>query len=278
MIKKIIIFIIPFLVITIIFLLFVLFMGRQGGSGALQVTSKPISQIFLDGNYIGNTPLSLMELPDLLTVGEYELKLVPTEKGYSEWKQKINIYKNALTVVDKTFDKSLGSSSSSIITLIDINDKNKSELLVISFPSGAQVILDSAIKGETPILIDDITTSDHEIKIIKDGYKEKVVKIKAVPSKRLEVVTNLGIRTDLTEQNLEATKSAELIKKIKILDTPTGFLRVRESANLNSPQIGIVNPGDELDLIAEEGEWFQISLPEDLTGWVSAEYAEKVGN
>lgn len=250
-------------------------MNRQGGRGALQVTSKPISQVFLDGKYIGNTPLSLIELPDLLDVGEYSLKLVPTEKDYRQWEQKISIYKSALTVVDKTFDKSAGSASSSVITLIDINDKNKSELLVVSFPTGAQVVLDNSIKGSTPILIDDITSSDHEIKIIKDGYKEKALKIKTIPGKRLEVVANLGIRTDLTQENLEASSSAVLTEKIRILDTPTGFLRVRESASLESSQVGTVNPGETFDLISEEEDWFQIKLSDESIGWVSSEYAQK---
>ena len=276
MFKKLIIILIPFLVITIFFLVAVLFMNRQGGRGALQVTSKPISQVFLDGEYVGNTPLSLIELPDLLDVGEYSIKLVPTEKGYRQWEQKIKIYKNALTVVDKTFDKSLGSDTSSIITLVDINDKNKSEILVVSFPKGAQVVLDSTIKGVTPILIDDATSSDHEIKIIKDGYREKAIKVKAISGKRLELVANLGIRNDLTQQNLEASASAKLTQKIKILDTPTGFLRVRDSASLNSSQIETVSPGDEFDLVAEEDGWFQIELPDEVSGWVSAEYAEKV--
>jgi len=250
-------------------------MNRQGGRGALQVTSKPVSQVFLNGEYIGNTPLSLIELPDLLDVGEYSLKLVPTEKDYRQWEQKINIYKSALTVVDKTFDKSAGSASSSVITLIDINDKSKSELLVVSFPSGAQVILDNSIKGNTPILIDDITSSDHEIKIIKDGYKEKAVKVKTISGKRLEVVANLGIRTDLTQENLEASNSATLTQKIRILDTPTGFLRVRESASLDSGQVGTVNPGDTFDLVSEENSWFQIKLSDESIGWVSSEYAQK---
>lgn len=275
MIKKLILFLIPFLIVTIIFLIVVLFMNRQGGRGALQVTSKPISQVFLDGKYIGNTPLSLIELPDLLDVGEYSLKLVPTEKDYRQWEQKISIYKSALTVVDKTFDKSAGSASSSVITLIDINDKNKSELLVVSFPTGAQVVLDNSIKGSTPILIDDITSSDHEIKIIKDGYKEKALKIKTIPGKRLEVVANLGIRTDLTQENLEASSSAVLTEKIRILDTPTGFLRVRESASLESSQVGTVNPGETFDLISEEEDWFQIKLSDESIGWVSSEYAQK---
>jgi hypothetical protein len=278
MFRKFIFLLTPFLIITIIFLLFVVLMGRGGGKGALQVTSRPDSQVFLNGEYIGNTPLTRIELPDLLDVGEHSLKLVPTGKGLREWEQKVNIYKSALTVVDKTFDEKLGSSTSSIISLVDIKDSSKSELLIISTPAGAQVVVDSSIKGNTPIIIEDITASDHEVKILKDGYREKALKIKTVEGKRLEIIANLGIRTDLTEQSLEASPSSELVQKVIILDTPTGFLRVRESASLNSSQITTVTPGEEYDLVSEEEGWFQISLPEEGNGWVSTEYVQKVEN
>ena len=138
-----------------------------------------------------------------------------------------------------------------------------------------QVVLDSSIKGNTPILLEDITFSDHEIKILKDGYKEKVVKVKAVEGKRMEVVVNLGIRTDLASESPVASTSATLTKKVKVLDTPTGFLRVRESPSLESSQSGTVNPGDLLDLISKEEEWYQITLPDGNSGWISSEYAQE---
>lgn len=274
MFKKIIYILTPILILTILFLVFVLIINKQGGKGALQVTSKPISQVFIDGEYVGNTPLSLIELEDLLSVGEFDIKLIPTEKGFKEWEQKINIHQRALTVVDRTFDKNLGASSGSIITLTDINDKNKSELLVVSFPSKAQVILDSKDRGITPVLIDDITASDHEIKILKDGYREKVVKVKTINGKKLEVLASLGIRTDLTEEISDASESAILISKVTILETPIGFLRVRQSPSLNSEQINTVEPGEELEYISEVDGWYQIILLDGSNGWISSEYAQ----
>lgn len=264
---------IPLLLITLIFLGFVLLINRQGGKGALQVTSKPKAQVFLDENMIGETPLALTELPELLDVGEYRLRIVPIDKNLRPYEDKITIYKGALTVVDRTFEKALQASTGSVITLTDIDDKSKSEIMIISFPKDAQVILDGNDMGVTPKLIEDVTISDHEIKIIKDGYREKVVKVKAVPGKRIEVTATLGLRTDLTEQE-EATVSATLKKQVEILDTPTGFLRVRDSASLNSSQIGTVSPGEKFDFVSETEAWYQILLTDDTTGWISSEYAQ----
>ena len=275
MFRKIVLFLTPLLILTILFLLIVLFINREGGKGALQVTSIPISQVFLDGKFVGKTPICLCDLPQLLKTGEYNVKLIPIEKGLKEMEQKITIYKGVLTVVDKTFDKQIAASTGSTITLSPIGEKEKSELLIISYPSKADVIVDSNPKGTTPLLIKDVTISDHEIKIIKDGYKEKIVKVKTIPGKRLEATVSLGIRTDLTSEDSKATSAAVLTQKIVILDTPTGFLRVREKDTLNSNQIGTVNPGDKLDLVSEKDEWYEIVLPDGKAGWISSTYARK---
>jgi hypothetical protein len=274
MLKKIVLFLTPLLFLTFLFLMFILIFNRESGKGALQVTSSPQSQVYLDNKLIGKTPLCLCDLPQLLKVGEYDIKLIPVQNGFNVTSQKININKGALTVVDKTFDKRPSVSSGSLITLFPIDDENKSEILIISTPSGADVILDSIPKGTTPILLKDIPISDHEIKIIKDGYKEKIVKVKTVAGNKLEAIINLGIRTDLAVQNNTASTSANFSKKVIVLDTPTGFLRVRERDSLNSPEIGTVNPGDKLELISEKTEWFEVRLPDSKVGWISANYAK----
>lgn len=275
MLRKIILFVTPLLILTVLFLIVIIIINREGGKGALQVTSVPNSEVFLDGKSIGKTPLCLCELPQLIQVGEYDLKLVPQGSEFKEYTQKIKIYQGVLTVVDRTFDKQSSAASGSLITLSSIPDKNKSELMIISFPSGAQVVLDSNIAGSTPLLLENVTASDHEIKVIKDGYREKVVKVKTVPGKRLEATVSLGVRTDLAKETPKASPAASLVTKIVILDTPTGFLRVRESDSLSSAQVTTVSPGEKFDLVSEKAAWYEIKLPDGKTGWVSSEFAKK---
>lgn len=274
MFRKIILFLTPLLILTIVFLLVVLLVNREGGRGALQVTSVPNSQVFLNGKHVGKTPFCLCELPQLLKTGDYSIKLIPTETGFREFEQKITIYPGVLTVVDRTFDKQISKSSGSIITLSP-TEKTKSELLIISFPGKAQVVLDSNQEGITPLFTQDITPSDHEIKILKDGYKEKIIKVKATLGKRLEITVTLGVKANDALQEKNSSSSASLSSKVIILDTPTGFLRVRERDSLNSPQIATVNPGDRFDLVSEKSEWFEIRLLDGKTGWISSTYARK---
>lgn len=275
MIRKILLFLFPLLILTVLFLLIIIIVNREGGRGALQVTSVPNSQVFLDGKLIGKTPLCLCELPQLIKASEYDLKLVPEDKEFKEYNQKINIHQGSLTVVDRTFDKKLTGSTGSVITLSETGNKNKAELLVMSFPSNAQVILDSNTARNTPLLLEDVTPSDHEIKILKDGYREKVIKVKTVPGKRLEAIVALAVRTDLETATPKASESAALVSKVVILETPTGFLRVRESDSLNSPQMTTVAPGEKFDLVSEKTGWYQIKLPDGKTGWISSEYGQK---
>ncbi len=272
--RKLILFTTPLLILTILFLLIVLVINRDAGKGALQVTSVPESQVFLDGEYAGKTPLCLCELKDLLRVGEYAIKLVPTEAGYKNFEQKITLYKGVLTVVDRTYDKEVSASSSTIITLSPIDDENIAELMVVSFPGKARVILDSNPVGETPYLIN-LTASDHEIKLLKDGYKEKVIKVKGVLGERLEVTMNLGIKLDAKEVEQRASASAVTTPQVTILDTPTGELNVRSENSVGSSLVGKLLPGDKVDLIGENTGWYEIKLKNGKTGWISATYASK---
>jgi len=275
--RKIILFLIPLLIVTILFLSIVLVVNRDGGKGALQATSIPQSQVFLNGKFIGKTPLCLCDLPQLLKVGDYNIKLVPLKNGLKTFEQKITIYKGVLTVVDRTFDPQASASSGSVITLSEIDEKDNSQLLVISFPNKARVILDSNPSGTTPLLLKEITPSDHEIKIIKDGYKEKIIKVKTISGKRLEATVVLGIKADITkdENKTSSPSASSLTPKVVILDTPTGFLRVRSSDSVSADQIATVNPGDKLDLVSEKEEWFEIRLTDGRLGWISASYARK---
>ncbi len=270
--RKIILFLTPLLILTILFLLIVLIINRDSGTGALQVTSVSESQVFLNSKYVGKTPLCLCELKDLLKTGEYNIKLVPTQKGLKDYEQKITIYKGVLTVVDHTFDVEVAASTGSLITLSPIDDTAKAELMVVSFPDNAQVVIDSNSVGNTPYLAT-ITASDHEIKLLKDGYKEKIIKVKGVEGKRLEVTMNLGIKLDA--KTVEKTREEVKVPSVTILETPTGELNVRSEASVGSELIGTINPGEKYDLISEESDWFEIKLKDGKTGWISATYASK---
>lgn len=273
--RKLILFLTPLLILTILFLLIVLIINHDNGKGALQVTSIPSGQVFLNEKFVGKTPLCLCDLNQLIKVGVYDIKIIPTRTGLGALEQKIRIYKGVLTVVDRTFEKMAAASTGSIITLSSTDSKNSTELLIVSFPDRAQVIMDSNPIGITPLLIRSVTVSDHEIKLLKDGYNEKIIKVKTVAGKRLEATVSLGIKADISSAQIKASPAASISTKIVILNTPTGQLRVRKEASLSSDQVGTVRPGDKLDLISEKTDWYEIKLIDGKTGWISSQYAKK---
>lgn len=242
--------------------------------GALQVTSIPNSKVYLDGKLIGTTPLCKCDEKNTIREGGYTIKLVPIQGDFSAFEQKINIHPNVLTVVDRSFAKDLGSSAS-IITLSKLNDKNSISLQVTSFPLEAKVFVDSNFVGDSPLSLDTITESDHELRISKLGYDDKKILAKAAKGYRLEVQVFLAANPQ--EENI-ATPSASIVPnspRVLILQTPTGFLRVRNFASLSGNQIGQVLPGETYDLLDEQSGWYKIKLTDGTLGWISSQYAEK---
>lgn len=64
-------------------------------------------------------------------------------------------------------------------------------------------------------------------------------------------------------------------KMIKIKDTPTGWLNVRDGPGLSYAQVKRINPGEIYELLDEKFGWYQIQLDEKTTGWITSVYASK---
>lgn len=64
--------------------------------------------------------------------------------------------------------------------------------------------------------------------------------------------------------------------QVEILDTPTGFLNVRKGPGTNFAKVAQVKPGEIYELVSEDSGkgWYQIKLDQDLSGWVTKQYAK----
>jgi hypothetical protein len=266
----------PFVIVVLIFAAVLLFLSQNKGKGALQVTSTPVAKVYINGKLLGQTPLCACELKDMLTVGDYSLRLVPIQAGFEPFEQKITINPKVLTVVDRSF-VGLGLSNGSVINLSPLSGAKEMQISVVSFPDSAQVYLDDNLQGQSPLLLQNITESDHELKLSKIGYKDQIVRIKTTPGYKLEALVFLGINPDVAATTASAASaSASLpVAKVVILQTPTGFLRVRDQASLGGNEIGQVKPGETYQLLDERTDWFQIKLSSGQSGWISSQYAQK---
>lgn len=273
--KRLLFYIIPLLCVIAIFTAIVLFLNQNTGKGALQVTSIPQSQVYLNGKLIGETPLCRCDPKDMIPIGSYRIRLVPKEGNSKPYDEQIAINKSTLTVVDRTFGE---NSSGSVITLTPLPSKKEIELMVISFPDKTNVFLDNNQKGVAPILLKDVTESDHELKLTKEGYLDKNLRIRTTSGFRLKSIIFLSVNPNVASPSSQtplSTPQTPKVEKVTILDTPTGFLRVREDSSIASSEIGRVSPGDSLELVSEKEGWFQIKMTDGKLGWLSSQYAKK---
>lgn len=276
-------------IFAVVFLLFVIggavgifILPVQKAKGALQVTAIPKSEVFLDNVSLGATPFCKCESIDMLPIGSHTIRLVPTDTSLTPFEEKITINNSVLTVVDRTFEKE-SASEASIITLTPLADKKNTALLILSFPDKVDVLLDSSAIGTTPLLLKNITASDHELLLKKNGYKEKTIRIRTVAGYKLETTAFLGINQNAINATPSAvpsitptaSPSAALVPSVTILKTPTGFLRVRSEPSIASAEVGRVKPTEVYPLIDEKGGWLEIRISNNVTGWISNQYAKK---
>lgn len=80
------------------------------------------------------------------------------------------------------------------------------------------------------------------------------------------------VSKETQESDKTATPSSKNAKTLTILDTPTGFLRIRKSPW--GEEIGKAEPGEKYEYLKEDDEWTQIIL-KDGTGWVYSQYVSK---
>ena len=273
--RRVLFFGIPLILAIIVFVGVVYFLGKNGGKGAIQVTANPKSNVYLNGQLIGQTPICKCEIKDMLSVGEYTIRIAPVEDGYSAFEQKIPVNKSVLTVVDRTFGKGVDSEGS-IITLSPIDEKKVVQLLVLSSPDKTTVSLDNSESGNTPLLLKNVTESDHEVRFNKDGYREKIVRIKTVAGYKLTATVFLAINPQVLAPVVPtASPSAAPVVKVTILETPTGFLRVRTDPSVSAAEVTRVLPGALFELVSEQPDWYQIKLADGKLGWISSQYGKK---
>jgi hypothetical protein len=284
----------------IVFGILKLFVFGEKGKGALQVTSYPLSKVYINNAFIGNTPLCRCEANTMLQSGDYTIRIVPIDKNLNEFGEKITITKGVLTVVDRKFGKG-ATSEGSIISLVPLANKKSTELLVISLPDKSEIFVDSNNKGATPLSIKNLTDSDHALRLRHAGYQDKNIRIRTPAGYKLVATVYLGIKdaqnTSITPTPIASPSAnptgaispsptpkitgkitpspTKKAGKVTILQTPNGFLRVRQSPSISAPEVSRVNTGESFPILDEQNNWYKITTADNITGWISGQFASK---
>jgi len=139
--------------------------------GILSVKSVPTgAKVYLNGTSFGVTPYINSSIP----AGTYDVKLL--KAGYKDYTKEVTIYYlKTREMTALLIDESQASSDSSDDTTDDADtededDAGSSGMKFTSDPSGAEVKINGAVKGITPIRIVNLTDGQVLLKISKVGY------------------------------------------------------------------------------------------------------------
>lgn len=269
---------------------------------AINISTKPESEVFLDDEKVGETPF----VSEKLKSKDYLVRLVPKDEKLSPWETTVTLHPNITTVINYEFGKERQESSGSILTLEPVANKQAVEIAVISLPDNASIKLDGQPRGFTPIQVKDLTPGAHTLIVSAPGYKQQQIEIKTVEGHKLTVDVQLAkealfnqeatpsaeveedkeeepdtrVATPTPKPAKPASPSAKQIDKpyVEILDTPTGWLRVRSSpTTAEDNEITKINPGERYSYLeSNDTGWHKILLDDGEEGWISGRYAKVV--
>ncbi|PJC34001.1 hypothetical protein CO051_00535 [Candidatus Roizmanbacteria bacterium CG_4_9_14_0_2_um_filter_39_13] len=289
------------IVLGILLLLFVVFVlvrffifDNPGKTGRLKVLSSPTAGIFIDNAAIGKTPFETRLKP-----GEYVIKLIPEGEDTQtvSWSGKVVVKENTLTYVSREMGTTELTSAGEMLTIVKMQSSPKGETGQVSIetePTGAIVFLDNDEKGIAPLILDEVSSGDHELAVYLPGFFRRSQKINVVIGHVVKSAFKLGLdktsktlEEELDEKKKEASepagidakdstsveKNSDSKKSLTILETQTGYLNVRKSPSISGEKITEVSPGDTYEYTEESGGWYFIDLAEE-DGWVSGDYVE----
>lgn len=157
-------------------------------TAGLRVETTPAADVYLGGKFLGTTPVETTLAPN-----EASLKLIPKDNLLSPFITKINLLDGVKTVVRRNFGSTDGQSSGDINYFDKNPDDNQSSVILISVPDQSQITIDNKIVGITPYNNSSLSSGVHEIKIVKDGYQERKLKVQIYKGYQLTSIVKLSV-------------------------------------------------------------------------------------
>ncbi|QQG43722.1 MAG: PEGA domain-containing protein [Candidatus Daviesbacteria bacterium] len=231
----------------------------QAKSGVKVLSSPEKATVYINDQKKGESPYEETNL----SAGDYLIKI---EEGEASWQRRVKLTSGTLTVINRQLNKD--SEAGEILTL-----EEGRGVTIIASPTISQVEIDGKKVGPTPLKLD-LPSGEHTFVISQENYQPRT--IRANVPQRFNLILSVDLKLEETNlvSNTTVSTSPPAIK-LKVLTTPTGFLRVRDKPSLQGQEIGRVNTGDELEAVEESTSWDKIKTSTGLEGYVSKTYVEK---
>lgn len=291
---------------------------NRTGEAILKVDASPAAQIFLDNENIGKTPYedkvsageyTLKLIPESTIENaiswEGRISIVANQLTYVNRELRDTELTSAGDIL--TLEKISGTGGElSVVTtpdevavMIDGEEKGKTpllvkdltagnhELAVVSVGYGSRSVkikttngyrlnatFNLGVTGSQPVAVTDTTDSDASPQPSTSSAAGK-----ASPSPRVSPKVSPTTSTSPKPSGSTSPTKPPAKPYVEILDTPTGFLRVRAEPGSTGEEVGRVNPGEFYSLLDEESvsstPWYKIEYETGEEGWISGQYADK---
>lgn len=273
--------------------------------GGVKVTSNQISDIYLDAKNIGTTPLSNSPLE----VKKYQLRIVPQDPSFAPEETQVKLFPGFETTVDWLFGKTKDDSSGYIFEAENAHKRDASELEITTDPDNVPININGENKGFSPLVVDSLPVGDYQLGLQAPGYNESNRSVRLMKGKRLLVTVKLArkpldiaataptlaplpapvttprptprptpkLTTSTSSSSAVLGKSTAKKPYIEVLDTPTGFLRVRSKPAADGDILGQLNVGETVPYGGTTTDnWFKIVFGATSSAWVSGQYSRLV--
>lgn len=274
-----------------------------GQKSGIQITSNPQADILINGENKTKTPL----VQEGLNPGSYTVRLTPEDTSLSPFEIKVNLNPGTFTVIDHQFGKTQDLDSGFVLTFEKLGGNIKTnEVSIVTTPPHVAVLVDGSPSNFSGQPIQNISSGDRVFTLQAPGYQDKIVRANVKDGYRLVVNAQLASQpiqvtptptpipttTLVPDRTITPSSSAGNVTPlpkqgsstsditppyVEILDTPTGWLKVRQSPSTSSPEVAKVNPGDKFAYKeSSTSGWFQIEYVSAKWGYVSNQYSRLV--
>lgn len=273
-------------------------------TGGLKVTSSVPADVYIDSKNAGTTPLSKSPLD----VKKYSVKVVPQSASMAPYETQVKIFSGFETTIDWTFGATKDDSSGFVFELEGAHKRDAVELEIITSPDNVPVTINNENKGFSPLVLDSLPEGDYQLGLQAPGFLPVTRGIRLLKGKRLLITAKLARKPlevaspsaslvplptpiptpvpkvtpkptpKLTTTTASGSATTTLKKPyVQVLDTPTGFLRVRDSASASGVVLGQLNVGDTAPYAGQtQNSWYKIIFNTASSAWVSGQYAKLV--
>ncbi len=249
----------------------VFIIGISQTKAELRVESNVESDVYVNGEHIGVTPLTHETLATKTL-----LKVVPHEKNsdYLPYETALSLTPQTKTIVRHNFSSAFSGTTTQIMSLKN-ESKNSSPITIVTNPESAYVFVNNEYMGTSPLRIEK-PPSTYSVQVMHTGFQAMQVTLKSVLGYNLTAFLDLAAQPDVDRNtNQSASRAQQGTSIVTILKTPTGYVRVHESPQESAQEISraIIGREYQFEAYSPLKDWIEINLNASESGWILTKYA-----